>query len=272
MAYPKDAHTNANRYRSRVSYEYSAVHSIVNSASILHVSFVPEASEEKFPATLPMIGHMGSFSDPAADPASEPLDLYIHGHVSSRLMRLPDGSESLGLPLCVSATILDGVVLALTPFNHSCNYRSAIVYGYATFVSDEAEKLFAMKLITDGLVPNRWEHSRIPPTKTELQSTQILKITVKSASAKIRTGGPSSDRKDLQNDELTMRVWTGVVPVWENLGIPLESETNKAGKVPQYIEDWRAEKNDVGNDRLSEAGVIARVVSYLESLFNIVYR
>jgi nitroimidazol reductase NimA-like FMN-containing flavoprotein (pyridoxamine 5'-phosphate oxidase superfamily) len=271
MSYPKDVHSTANRYRTRASYEYSAVHSIVNSSAILHVSFIPDESEEAFPTTLPMIGQMGSFSDPSVDPASEPLDLYIHGHISSRLMRLPECVESGGLPLCVSATILDGVVLALTPFSHSCNYRSAVVFGHASVVEDEAEKLFAMKLITNGMVADRWDNARVPPTKTELQSTQILRIKVKTASAKIRTGGPNDDRKDLKNDDLTKRVWTGVLPIWECAGIPLSGANNKVRRVPGYLEQWRVKKNEPGKNA-SESGVVGKIASYLESLFNIVYR
>ena len=246
----------------------------MNEAPILHVSFVPDnGSEEMFPAILPMIGQMANFSNPSVDPASEPMDLYIHGHISSRLMRLPQSveTESDGLPLCVSATILDGIVLALTPFSHSCNYRSAVVFGHASAVEDEAEKLFAMKLITNGMVADRWDNARVPPTKTELQTTQILKIKVKSASAKIRAGGPNDDRKDLNNDDVTRRVWTGVIPIWQWVGVPQSGEKNKAGNIPDYLHQWRVEKNELAS-RSSVDDMIEKVASYLEGLFNIVYR
>jgi len=118
---------------------------------------------------IPMLGFMGSYASPST-PISEPLDLYIHGYISSRLMRLgktsPTGEE--GLPLTVAATHLDGLVLALTPNHHSYNYRSAILHGFATPVEDESEKLWAMEKITNGVVDERWENSRIPPTKTEV--------------------------------------------------------------------------------------------------------
>ena len=118
-----------------------------------------------------------------------------------------------GLPVCIAATHLDGLVLALSPFSHSYNYRSAVLQGIATAVSDVNEKLWAMTLITNGVLPQRWETTRSPPTNAEMQSTRILKVRILSASAKIRAEGPHDDRSDVQNDELVGRVWTGVVPV-----------------------------------------------------------
>lgn len=104
---------------------------------------------------------MASFTDPNASLA-EPLDLYIHGYILSRLMRLGSTSPSdddEGLPISVAATHLDGLVLALTPNHHSYNYRSAILHGYATPVTDTDEKLWAMEKITNGVISNRWENS-----------------------------------------------------------------------------------------------------------------
>jgi nitroimidazol reductase NimA-like FMN-containing flavoprotein (pyridoxamine 5'-phosphate oxidase superfamily) len=190
-----------------------------------------------------MIGQMGLFVEPNADIGSQPFDLYVHGHVSSRLMALPNEDD---LPVCVAATILDGIVLALSPFNNSCNYRSVILYGNATIVTDEAERLYAMQLITNGLVPNRWENSRIPPTKVELDQTQILKITLCSASAKVRTSGPTYDRRDLKDKSLCGTVWSGVVPVQQRLGSPKAGDKNEIA-FPDYLHHWRQEINSRGN-------------------------
>lgn len=118
-----------------------------------------------------------------------------------------------GLPMTIAATFLDGLVLSLTPFHNSCNYRSAVVYGYAELVQDEDEALYAMKLITENLLEGRWDRSRAPPTQAELRSTSILRVRVQSASAKIRVGGPSEDRADLKNGELVKGTWTGVVSI-----------------------------------------------------------
>jgi nitroimidazol reductase NimA-like FMN-containing flavoprotein (pyridoxamine 5'-phosphate oxidase superfamily) len=182
---------------------------------------------------IPMLGFMGSFSSPSASLA-EPLDLYLHGYISSRLMRLgstvPD-SEEEGFPLTIGATHLDGLVLALTPNHHSYNYRSAILHGFATPVTEVEEKLWAMEKITNSVVENRWENSRIPPTKTEMTSTQILKVRVVDASAKVRNGGPGDDRADLKNEELRAKTWIGVVPTWITFGEPVAGPENKVGKV-----------------------------------------
>ena len=247
-AYPKHERSTVVRLRERARYDFANVHSIFTTATFVHVSFLPtDPSVDPFPTILPMIGSMGSFENPTADPATELLDFYIHGHVNSRLMKLP-GSElgedyPEGIPVCVAATLVDGIKLALTPFNHSSNYRSAVLHGYAKVVTDEAEKDWAFRLITDSVLPNRWDNSRVPVTKAESQSTSILRINIVSASAKVNSGPAGDDRKDLQNDEVTSRVWTGVLPVWEHIGPPVENKTNKVAQVPAYLSSWIQEQN-----------------------------
>lgn len=164
-----------------------------------------------------------------------------------------DAEEATGLPVCVAATIVDGIVLALTPYNHNCNYRSAILHGYGTIVTDEAEKLYAMRLITDGLIPDRWTTSRTPPTKAEMTATAILKVRVASASAKVRVGGPAEDRKDLRDAEVVGRVWTGVLPVWERMGEPVPGERNQVKGVPGWVGEWREGRNRAAEGYAGEA-------------------
>ena len=262
--YTKTQRSTVNRHRERARYDYTTVHSIVNQTSILHISFAPASpAEDPFPTTLPMLGVMASFSQPTLTAAdAEPLDLYLHGHAASRIMRLssssgtPTGPE--GLPVCVAATILDGIKLALTPFNHSCNYRSAVLHGYASLVTDEEEKDFALRLITDGLVPARWENARVPASNAELTATGVLKVAVVSASAKINVGGPADDRKDLRDGEVTGRVWTGVVPVHERLGALREGDNNKVADVPGYLTKWREETNEERERYAEEAAVMKK--------------
>ena len=242
-AYRSVTRNTIHRLRQRAAYDYGTVHSVFNAASILHVAFFPtDPVEDPFPTILPMIGTMCSFTHPIGDPASTAFDLYLHGHAASRLMKLPKDFPD-GLPVCVSAAILDGIVLALAPFHNSCNYRSAVAHGYAVPVTDEKERLFAMTRITDGLVPSRWDNSRSPPTQGEDRSTGILKVTVETASAKTRTGGPSDDKKDLRNPEVASSVWTGVVPVWQSLGVPQASAENQVPEVPTYMEEWSKSTN-----------------------------
>lgn len=218
------AATSAKSFSTAGVYDYGTIHSIVDSTPVLHVAFNPITSDseeqDSFPAILPMLGCTGSLENPSLDLAEGPRHLYLHGYISSRLMKLPtstdtDGSSgNPGVPVCVAATMMDGIVLAMTPFNHSCDYRSAVVHGFANAVTDEAEKFYAMELITNNLVSDRWSNTRIPPTKTEMQSTGIMRIEITSASAKIHTGPPNDERKDLKNQDMKRTVWTGVIPTW----------------------------------------------------------
>ena len=196
------------------------------------MSFAPDPNEP-FPAILPMIGVMGSFDYPSAS-LDEPLDCYLHGYVSSRIMKLARSSEQ-GLPVCIAATRVDGLVLSLTPNSHSYNYRSAILHGYGTPIEDVEEKLYAMQLITNSVVPDRWANSRTPPDGAEMQSTTILKVKIVDGSGKIRSGGPHDEAKDEERDDLTERIWTGVVPVWEAFGEPVPSSLNRVEQVPDHI-------------------------------------
>jgi hypothetical protein len=111
-------------------------------------------------------------------------------------------------------------------------------------VTDEAEKLWAMELITNSVLPDRWSHSRVPPDRAEMSSTVILKVKVVDGSGKIRDGGVSDEKKDTMKDEVTSNVWTGVVPVWETFGEPVPSPENKVTKVPDYITRFITKNNE----------------------------
>jgi nitroimidazol reductase NimA-like FMN-containing flavoprotein (pyridoxamine 5'-phosphate oxidase superfamily) len=145
-----------------------------------------DSDTDAYPVILPMLGFTGDFHNPGASPA-EPRALYLHGYVSSRIMRMSsagnkeNGNNKDGIPVCVAATLFDGVVLALTPNHHSCNYRSAVVFGRAHIVTDEAERLWAMERTTDNLVPGRWAATRYP-NAVEQKSTGILRVDIASAS------------------------------------------------------------------------------------------
>ena len=242
-AYNTVMRNSVRRLRQRAAYDYKTVYGVFSAASILHVSFQPtDPQDDPFPTTLPMLGTMCSFSNPIGDSATTPFDIYLHGHAASRLMKLPKDHPD-GLPVCVSAAILDGIVLALAPFHNSCNYRSAVAHGYAVAVTDANERLFAMTRITDSLVPGRWDNSRTPPTDGEDRSTGILKVIVETASAKTRVGGPSDAKGDLENPKVTGSTWTGVVPAWGVLGAPQPSSENQVTELPTYLEDWRQSTN-----------------------------
>ncbi|KAI9463108.1 hypothetical protein HD554DRAFT_2323496 [Boletus coccyginus] len=251
-SYPKERRNTVNRLNKRAVYDYGTVHGIVNAASVVHVSFLPPPPSgssgdpwERMPIILPMIGKIGVY--PKSDDDSPVC--YLHGHVSSRLMKISstaspsDIGESDGLPICIAATHVDGLVLALSPFSHSYNYRSAVLQGSATVVSDLDEKLWAMTLLTNGVLPQRWENSRNPPTGAEIQTTRILRVRIVSASAKIRAEGPHDERSDVQNEELVGRVWTGVVPVFEGFGEPVPSSYNGVRTIPEDIREYLRREN-----------------------------
>ncbi|KAJ4321826.1 hypothetical protein N0V84_005121 [Fusarium piperis] len=245
LEYPKDSTNTIKRYKVHGVYELENVHRIVNSCPILHISF--NSPSQPFPVVLPMIGQLGSFERPSAD-LSDPLDLYLHGYVSSRIMNLSqttnvDGQEFQGMPVCVAASHIDGLVLTLASYSHNYNYRSAVLFGYASIVKDEEEKLYAMELITNSVVPDRWRHTRLPPLPAEMQSTNILKVQIASASAKISAGGATDDKSDMGNEELVNSTWTGVLPITQTFGDPVPSPYNKV-KLPEYIADFTKDSNN----------------------------
>ena len=270
LVYPKEISNRVHRYKHRgilrlaskpgssanlallATYDLGAIHSIINSSQVLHVSFNPGPADP-FPAILPMIGQMGSFDYPSSG-LDDPLNCYLHGYVSSRIVNLARTSEKDGLPICVAASKVDGLVLSLTPNSHSYNYRSAILHGYASLVTDEAEKLYAMELITNSVVPGRWNHTRVPPDRAEMSSTVILKVKVVDGSGKIRHGAVSDEKKDTGNDEVTDRVWTGVIPVWETFGQPIPDPANKVAEVPGYLDSFVASHNQQ-NRAIAEGAV-----------------
>ncbi|KAJ5080871.1 hypothetical protein N7456_013581 [Penicillium angulare] len=254
LTYPKRASNTVNRYKHRATYDLGAIHSIVNDSKVLHVSFNP-GPDDPFPTILPMIGQMGSFDYPSAT-IDEPLECYLHGYVSSRIMNLARNSDEdgEGLPICIATSKVDGIVLSLTPNSHNYNYRSAILHGYAKLVTSEEEKLWAMQLITNSVVSDRWNNSRVPPDRAEMSSTVILKVKIVDGSGKIRDGGVSDQRKDTENGDVTGRIWTGVVPVWETYGEPVASADNKVVQVPEHVTSYIAKKN-AENRSYAEAAI-----------------
>ncbi|KAI0888351.1 uncharacterized protein GGS22DRAFT_96288 [Annulohypoxylon maeteangense] len=256
LEYPTQPYSKVNRYGSRASYALETIHQIVNTCPILHVSFTVPNSP--FPMILPMIGQMGSFARPSAD-TGDVLELYLHGYVSSRIMNLSrkaDGEgEEHGLPICVAATHLDGLVLSLTPNSHSYNYRSAALFGYATLVTDVEEKLYAMRLITDSVVRDRYRHTRVPPNAAEMQSTSVLRVRITAGSAKIRSGLPKDDRGDMENQEVLDRVWTGVFPVHYTIGEPVPGPYNRVKGLPGYLDEFRTGFNEDSRDGAVQAAM-----------------
>jgi len=245
-------------------YDYTSIHQIIDSTPVLHVSF--PAGDDDFPVILPMLGCTGAFekygqangeaeqyksATPGSFPEDEskppedldmPRSIYLHGSSVARLFK--ESKEKM--KVCICATGIQGIVLALTPFHNSCNYSSAVVHGYASAVESEEERLYALTRITDNLVPGRWDRSRNPPTKAEMTSTGVLRVEIVSASAKVRVGGPGDDRHDLKNENVINNVWTGVIPCWMQYGEPVQSDYNKVKKLPSYLREFVDDANRQG--------------------------
>jgi uncharacterized protein len=151
--------------------------------------------------------------------------LYLHGSSANRSLLMAAGQQ-----ICVTITLLDGLVCARAVFHHSMNYRSAVIFGAARLVTETDEKLAALRAVTDHLVPGRWEHTR-EPTRKELAATAVLALPLDEASVKVRAGGPKDDPEDYDSG-----IWAGVLPATLMFG-PAEPDPALAGDapVPEHI-------------------------------------
>jgi nitroimidazol reductase NimA-like FMN-containing flavoprotein (pyridoxamine 5'-phosphate oxidase superfamily) len=157
--------------------------------------------------------------------------LYIHGSVASRMLRNLDH----GIPVCITVTLLDGLVLARSVFNHSMNYRSVVILGTATMVNDPAEKLAALRALSDHILPHRWDDSRQPNEK-ELKATSVLRLPINEFSAKVRVGPPEDDVEDYQ-----FPTWAGVIPLEITSGKPIRDERCQH-ELPTYLKNYGRKK------------------------------
>ena len=174
------------REPQRARYDRETIEAILDEALVCHLGFEVDGQPYVIPTLHARVGDR----------------LYVHGSAASRLLRHLAG----GARVCVTVTLVDGLVLARSVFNHSVNYRSAVVFGTATLVED-AEKREALRALTEQLAPGRWDEAR-QPTEQELKATWILSLPIDEASAKVRTG-PEED----EPEDLDLPVWAGVVPV-----------------------------------------------------------
>lgn len=205
--------TTLKRLPKRGEYDRAAVYKILDEAFICHVGFVADGKPVVIPTSY------GRIRD----------DLYLHGSAASRMLR----SLREGIDVCVTVTLVDGLVLARSAFHHSINYRSVVVFGRASVVDDHDEKLNALHAFTNHIVPARWEEVR-RPTESELQATSVLKLPLVEASAKVRTGPPIDDEEDYE-----LPVWAGVIPLRLEAGSPVRDDRGPAGiEVPKYARNY----------------------------------
>ncbi len=203
------------RLHENARYDRAAIDAVLDAALVCHLGFVHEGQ----PFVIPTLHAR--------------LDdrLYVHGSAASRTLR----ALAAGLPACATVTLLDGLVLARSVFEHSVNYRSVVVLGEATAVDDPAEKLSALEAFTEKLLPGRWDDAR-QPSRKELKATAVLRLPLDEASAKIRTGPPD----DGDSPDAELDVWAGEIPLVTRALAPVPDPTLRAGiPVPRYARRYR---------------------------------
>jgi len=203
--------TRLRRKADRGSHDRAVIEAILDEALICHVGFAVDGR----PSVIPMIH------------ARVDDRLYLHGAAGNHLLRaLADGIE-----VCVTVTLLDGLVLARSAFHHSMNYRSVVIFGAAERVDDADEKLRAVEAVVEHVVPGRCGDTR-PPTPEELRATLVVRIPISEASAKIRTGPPIEEPADLDLDH-----WAGELPLRLTPGTPVPDGDVRA-PVPDHVQAW----------------------------------
>lgn len=208
--------TTLHRLRERGLTDRAALHAVLDAGLICHLGVVIDGS----PAVLPTgYGRIGD-------------TLYLHGSSANRSLQFAAGQE-----VCVTVTLVDGLVYARSVFHNSMNYRSAVIYGVPQLVTDETERLDAVHAITEQLAPGRWDHSR-QPTRKEMAATAVLALPLDEASVKVRTGWPKDDEEDYDLD-----IWAGVLPAALTFGPAVPDPKLREGiAMPSHVAElqWRA--------------------------------
>lgn len=206
--------TIPSRNRQRVSYDRAVVHRVLDEGSLCHVGFVVDSR----PVVLPQL--YVRVED----------RIYLHGSTGARALRLAQGE---GVPVCVTVTLVDGIVLARSAFNHSINYRSVVVHGTAEVVGDPEEKTLALNALVDGVVAGRSPHTRTPSAR-ELAATTVLRLPLAEVSLKTRSGPPGDDA-----DDMALPHWAGVLPLTTEVGAPVPAPELVGVPLPDHVAGWR---------------------------------
>ncbi|HWZ99201.1 MAG TPA: pyridoxamine 5'-phosphate oxidase family protein [Candidatus Dormibacteraeota bacterium] len=205
--------TQVKRLPKRGKYDNETVYKILDEAFVCHVGFVTDGQPFVIPTNFGRVGDT----------------LYLHGSAASRMLR----TLSEGIPVCVTVTLVDGLVLARSAFHHSVNYRSVVILGTAKLVDDPTEKMEALRLFTEHIMKGRWDEIRWP-TEQEMKGTTVLALPLEEVSAKVRVGGPVDDEEDY-----SLPVWAGVLPLTMTPNAPVPDSRLKEGTpVPKYISNY----------------------------------
>ncbi len=209
--------TRVVRESERGVYDRDTVYRILDEGFICHVGFNLDGQPFVIPTSY---GRSGD-------------NLYIHGSAASRMLR----SLDKGISVCITVTLLDGLVLARSIFNHSMNYRSVVILGTATVVQDPEEKLKALRLLSEHILPGRWADSR-QPNERELKATFALRVPITEFSAKVRQGPPIDDEEDYQ-----FKTWAGVIPLEVVARPPIpDARSSPEIQVPAYARLYSRKK------------------------------
>ena len=206
-AQPPSERVRARRKRERASYEREVIDAILDEALIAHLGFVDEHGQPWVTPTL----HARSGDV-----------VYCHGSSASRTLR----ALAAGAPVCLTVSLVDGLVLARSAMHHSANYRSAMLVGRCRVVEDPREKNEALRAVVEHIVPGRWRDVRAP-RENELKATSVLALAIEEASAKLRSGGPVDDE-----DDYALPAWAGVIPLACRAGAPEPDARLRAGIAP----------------------------------------
>ena len=205
--------TRVVREPHRGSFDRDVIYKILDEGFVCHVGFTVEGQPYVIPTMFARVGET----------------IYFHGSAASRMLRGVSG----GLAVCVTVTLIDGLVLARSVFNHSMNYRSVVALGKATLVSEADEKIVALRAFTGKILPGRWDDARQPSEK-ELKATSILRLPLSEVSAKMRTGDVQDDEEDY-----ALPVWAGVLPIRLAASEPIRDARCDAGlAVPTAVTNF----------------------------------
>jgi nitroimidazol reductase NimA-like FMN-containing flavoprotein (pyridoxamine 5'-phosphate oxidase superfamily) len=193
--YTPTQRTKVRRLSKRAVYDKAQVHAILDEGFLCHVGFTRDSQPIVIPTLYARSGET----------------LYLHGSGASRMLQ----TLAEGVEVCLTVTLVDGYVLARSAFHHSMNYRSVTVLGRARLVTELAERMTALRVITDHIVPGRWDEVR-GPNELEMKQTVVLALPLEEVAAKVRMGPPVDDEEDY-----ALPVWAGVVPIHTQLGEPV---------------------------------------------------
>ena len=216
---PQTKRSTLKRLPKRGSHDREVINQILDEGFICHVGFIVEGLPYVIPTGYARSGDK----------------LLIHGSQASRMLRALEA----GIDVCVTVTLVDGLVLARSAFHHSMNYRSVVIFGRAKLIEDRDEKIAALFALSEHIIRGRWDNVR-GPNEAELQQTTVLSLTIEETSAKIRTGPPLDDEADYAMD-----VWAGVLPMKLTTEDPVPDPRLPSDiDVPHYVKSYRRRSND----------------------------